>query len=185
MGMFDTFNVHKVLLQGLLDEEYENRLDTSSDDSEYYTFQTKSLDCCLTTYYLDDDGCLYQTKYSALEDDYGSASNLKFPVTAVTDYITFHDLFSTDEYQIWIDIRCHIRNGVLQDHFEIVSIQKTPISELQTNSCKIKEVWSEVEQMPLYKVLKVIKKIRLIVTNLFHKIERFLDERTRGKHFPR
>lgn len=182
--MFDTFNVHKELLQGVLDENLEKHLDTSSDDPEYYTFQTKSLDCCLSTYYLDDDGCLHQTKYSTLEDDYGSSSNIKFSATAVTDYVTFYDIFTTDEYQIWVDIRCHIRNGILQEHFEIARIEKTPLSEIQISHYKTKETWHEIEQMPLFKVLKLVKYLRTKTTNLFHAIERFLDKRTRGKHFP-
>ena len=149
MGMFDTIVIKKSLLENVIPEEFKPFLRGCSDG--YLDFQTKDLDNFLNYYYIEEDLQLYCKRYMYDAEHMSEKEKIN-----VTQYITYYDLFETKTERIFLSIKCHLVDGILQES-SLESIERTNLEEEAFEFKKTKEKRDKPEaqwEMKLFRFLQ-------------------------------
>lgn len=180
MGMFDTIVIKKSLLENVIPEEFKPFLEGCSDG--YLDFQTKDLDNFLNYYYIEEDLQLYCKKYNYAEEKLSSKEKIN-----VTQYISYYDLFETKTERIFLTIKCHVVDGILQESV-LESVEKTNLEEEALEFKKTKEKRDKQEaqwEMKLFRFLQNCEwkwhQFTYKLSNRYYKFKTYLRETAEKK----
>ena len=180
MGMFDTIVIKKSLLENVIPEEFKPFLEGCSDG--YLDFQTKDLDNFLNYYYIDEDLQLYCKKYMYGEERMSEKEKIN-----VTQYITYYDLFETKTERVFLSIKCHLVDGILQES-SLESVERTNLEEEAIQLKKQREQWAKQEaqwEMKLFRFLQTCEwkwhRLTYKLDNSYNKFKTYLSETAKKK----
>ena len=179
MGMFDTIIIKKSLLENVIPEEYLSYID---DTDGYFDFQTKDLDNFLHNYYIEEDLQLYCKRYNYAEEKLSSKEKVN-----VTQYISYYDLFTTKTERIFLTIKSHIIDGILQESV-IESIEKTNLEQEAIEWQKIQKKRAREEaqwEMKLFRFLQTCEwkwhRFTYKLTKRYNEFKTYLKESAERK----
>lgn len=183
MGMFDTIVIKKSLLENVIPEEFKPFLEGCSDG--YLDFQTKDLDNFLHHYYIEDDLQLY-IKENYYDNEGMIRSDDKKKVNA-TQYISYYDLFETKTERIFLTIKSHLVDGILQESV-IESIERTNLEQEALEWKKNKEMRDRQEaqwEMKLFRFLQTCEwkwhRLTYKLDSRYNKFKTYLRETAEKK----
>ena len=187
MGMFDTINVKKNLIDNVLKEHnFKNFEEYNNYERDYYNFQTKNLDNCLQEYYLEEDGTFLlgvqeyeiakiteKNKFPFMQP----VGEVKKQPTTINSYIDFYDGYNTDHEYIWVTFSAHIEDGKLVKDITVKNIERTNLAEERCRNHKATLYWNAVKSTWQWKLTCLIDTIRFKFNSLFvHPITKTLDK---------
>jgi hypothetical protein len=181
MGMYDSINVEKSLIDNLYKE---NKFLTSIDE-KYYSFQTKDLDNALNEYFLEADGTLLlkRVQYEVIEErDLSRPFSPLFREvgesmenTNISAYINFYDCFCHEDERLFVTFKAHIANGKLVN----ISLSEIEMTDLKKEAeyLKIhKQIWDIQTSTWEYKLSRFIFNIKLSIRKFFSPITRSIED---------
>jgi len=172
MGMYDTLRINRKWIDSLIEHRFHLR------DDKYYSFQTKSLDCCLLEYIIEEDGSLLlehqDYEFSKTEK---SVFNIPvmYPIGEVeyipqkyNTYIEFYDYFLTEDNkeEHWITFNATILDGVLSD-INVHSIEKYDLEERKRVNERHKNYWNKVHSSFYWQLSLGMLYLKRVVVSMF------------------
>tara|TARA_B100000287_G_C20263045_1_gene634819 strand:- start:25 stop:600 length:576 start_codon:yes stop_codon:yes gene_type:complete len=184
MGMFDYLKCEYSLP---LTEEIKKEL--PEQDWSTINFQTKSFDCALDNYMIEDDGQIYVEKLDRFINNKGELQESSTGIERVewSGEVNFYFDFFKEDYDIWIEFKALVWKGELKE-IELLNFSKTDndyrveLQEKFTKEVKKREdkhkkwwwkpfkVWCSVVRGPLF----IIRYALGWIVRLTWKIERWL-----------
>jgi hypothetical protein len=190
MGMFDTLNVKKELLEDLCKEA---GLEFEEWEGEY-SFQTKDLENVLATFVLLADGTLterrqesvwVEPKPKSVHDTASWISSMGhmesvgepyYVDTDYTTYVTFYDFYETETERVWVDFVAHFKNGKLSEPIKISKVERSNLLE-EKETIKINNKKWEVARVNWkWKASLLIDEVVRPVEKLLRKIARLSSD---------
>ena len=153
MGMFDGFLVSKSLLDPLLEESWKSAMHSST---EYYEFQTKSLEKALFYYYVESDKQLRLTRWNYTVDDLQYFEKEKINLTTE---VLFYDYFATKTEQIAITFKAVFIKGELSS-ITLHNIERESLIDVRARNKKFEQertVRETLWEMKLFRFLQSVE----------------------------
>jgi hypothetical protein len=177
-----------LLAQSLIEEATKNTDIVIKPYNGYCDFQTKDLDNSLTTFFIQADGSFVWEKreYTYKEPEFTSTKNWNFGtlesvgepeivVDTRSAYISFYDIYTTDEERIFVTFKAHVNNGKLVEPITIESIERTNLKEEAEKHKKAREQRNKTEATWEWQLATFLNKIRWKTTRFFYPLTRTLD----------
>jgi len=182
--MFDYVYVDKSLILPFIEGQgFENDINYSEN---FFSFQTKSLDNFMTSFFIDKDGNFFYEKRNEIyvlptEEQiknkktrfcFGEMKEIS-PPENITDnrnsYFEFYDYFITsDEKQrICILFEAHVKNGKLQEPLKLKSLERTCLQDENERATIWNERWKKVRSTWQWKVANVMRDVSWKIKRFF------------------
>ena len=183
MSMFDSCIVSQFLIDKLIEGTDIKLVPLEG----YYNFQTKDLDNCLTSFYIEADGSFTWEKQEYAYDAVLAEEMSRFKFTPqpigepemITDtrtaYIDFYDFCTNDKERLFVTFTAHVKNGELVEPLVLKSIERTNIEEERIQTEKTREQWRNTQYTWEWKLASFIFEIRWRVQRVFLPLFRKLD----------
>lgn len=189
MGMFDTINVDRTLLDPLMEA---NDFKFELYDEKYYSFQTKDIENALTEYFIEADGnvyvreCDYEilTKEEEEKQRKQSHLGLAFPKiinerktldTSIWGYVKFYDEFTTDTERFWVDFEALIQDGKMTS-VKVKNVERTLLEEERKNIEKVQKYWRDVYDTWEWQLLDRIRNIKTFFRKLIFPLRKRIEQ---------
>ena len=184
--MFDNIYV----AQSLIEKAVEGTDVALEHFEDYYNFQSKDLDKCLTNFYIQADGSFVwefqEYEYNPLASEpEGGRYIWKFSTQRVGDpqmivdtrttYIDFYDSYATDNERLFITFTAHVKDGKLVEPITLKSVERTDIHKERDEAKKRREQWDKTENTWQYQLAVFISEVRWKITRLLYPLNKRLD----------
>lgn len=190
--MYDTLRINKKWIDGLIEHRF------SLQDNKYYSFQTKSLDCALLEYIIEEDGSFvwehqeYQfskTEKSAFNIPVMSpVGEVKYIPQKYNTYIEFYYYFITEDNkeEHFVTFNATILDGVLNE-INVHSIEKYDLEERKRIKERNKKYWDKVHSsfywqlsMGMVYLKRVVLSMLHPFTNAYSRLEEYLTNKAKN-----
>ena len=181
MGMFDTVLVSQSLIEKAIEDTDINLVPFEG----YFNFQTKDLDNCLSTFYIQADGKFFFDKqeyiYSlpvnldTFEDAHQPSKPLLIEDTR-SAYIEFYELYTTDSERVFVTFTAHLKHGLLNEPITIKSVERTNLKDERESQKHHKEHWHKITSTWQWKVATFIFDAKCFTKKFFRPLTRAIDD---------
>lgn len=154
MGMFDTIYVDRKIIDVLLEKDIADVLLTH-DEGRYYSFQTKSIDNTLDSFYVDADMVLKRATWEN-EPDAAFWKETDREPYGFTGYVEFYDYVAVGSRSGRVVLCAHIIRGKIDGRVEIKNIELREKAELQEEARKVRDRWDGIKRTPEWFALEAL-----------------------------